>query len=102
MEPILFNMDLNPETKTLTIGFGDPSTNDQIVAQVERRLKAVPFPGGDLIKINGPASLPVAFVLAHHLIHLYGAVAIKDPKLGGFVVAVSHNPSYPVGHIIPA
>ncbi|MEA1981373.1 MAG: CRISPR-associated protein Csx3 [candidate division Zixibacteria bacterium] len=56
--------------------------------------------GGPLIKINGPASLPVGMVLAHALGHLYGAVACFDPKLSKYVVAVAHGGNYQVGDLV--
>lgn len=81
-----------------SVGFGDPATNIEIVKEVD----AMPLMGcGMLALISGPASLPVAFVLAHKLCHRYGAVAIFDPKLSGFVVSVSHNPDFKVGDFIP-
>ena len=58
--------------------------------------------GGGLLKINGPASLPVAMVLARKLSHLFAAIAFFDPKLNKYVVAISHsrNPDYAVGNLI--
>lgn len=89
---------------TLKIGFGSPAQNDQIVKDVEARLDemaaASELVGGDVLRVNGPASLPVAMVIAHKVCHLYGAVACFDPKLAKYVVAISHNPSYNVGDLI--
>lgn len=82
------------------IGFGDPATNQDIVREVARHFKDEPPHGGGVLLIDGPASLPVAFVLCHAVAHLYGAVAVKDPKLGGFVVCVSHDPTHTVGDLI--
>ena len=42
----------------------------------------------------------MSFALAHAVSHVYGAVAVYDPKLDGYVVAVSHDPEYPVGALI--
>lgn len=94
----LFN--LNLDNDVLKVGFGDPASNDAIVKEVSASLKAMSLPGGPLLKINGPASLPVAVVIAHATVHLYGAVAVYDPKLGKYVVSVSHNPQYAVGDLI--
>ncbi len=58
--------------------------------------------GGRLVLVNGPASLPVACVLAHYLAHRFGAVAVYDPKLGSYVVSITHDPEYPLGALIPA
>jgi CRISPR-associated protein Csx3 len=56
--------------------------------------------GGEVIRVNGPASLPVAMVLAHKLAHLYQAVACFDPKLGKYVVAIAHGDKYAVGDLV--
>jgi hypothetical protein len=45
-------------------------------------------------------SLPVAFVIAHAVGHRYGSVAIRDPKLSAFVVAITHDPEHPLGELI--
>ena len=88
----------------LKVGFGSPAQNDQIVrdavARLDEMTKAGELAGGKLIKINGPASLPVACVLAHAVGHLYAAVGVFDPKLGKYVVAVSHDPDLTVGDLI--
>jgi len=92
------------ENGVLRVGFGDPAQNDQIVKDAMTRLDemaaAGELTGGDVIRVNGPASLPVAMVLCHKVAHLYGAVACFDPKLGKYVVAVSHNPAFQVGALI--
>lgn len=81
-----------------TIGFGDPGNNTDIVREVD----AMQLNGcGMLALISGPASLPVAFVLCHKLAHRYGAIGVFDPKLSGFVIAVSHNPDFKVGDFLP-
>jgi CRISPR-associated protein Csx3 len=89
---------------TLLISFGEPASNDQIVKDAAGRLeemaKSKELQGGQLLKINGPASIPVAFVLAHRLCHLYGAIGCFDPKLGKYVICVTHNPKYNLGDLI--
>lgn len=88
----------------LKIGFGSPAQNNQIVVDAEARLdemvEAGELVGGDVLRINGPASLPVAMVIAHAVCHLYGAVACFDPKLAKYVVVISHSPPYIVGDLI--
>lgn len=87
----------------LKVNFGQPAQNDQIVRDAASRLTemASELTGGTLLKINGPASIPVAFVLAHGLAHLYGAIAIYEPKLNGkYVVCITHNPTYKIGDLI--
>tara|TARA_R110001592_G_scaffold162601_1_gene396193 strand:+ start:3383 stop:3688 length:306 start_codon:yes stop_codon:yes gene_type:complete len=98
-----FKINFDKETSTLKIGFNPekPATNVELVKDAEAEINAVKDKiMGPLLKITGPASLPVAFVLAHTLSHLCGAIAIFDPKLGKFVVAVSHNPDFKLGDSI--
>ena len=89
---------------TLQIGFGTPAQNDEIVKDAEARLDELVLngilAGGEMIRINGPASLPVAMVLAHKLAHLYGTVACFDPKLSKYVVAIAHGGKFAVGDLI--
>lgn len=85
----------------LKIGFGDPAPNTEIVREVAEGFRDLQLPGGELLLINGPASLPVAFALAHHVCHLYSAVGVFDPKLSGYVVAISHDPKFSVGDLLP-
>lgn len=95
---------LNLEGDLLKVGFGDPASNDTIVKDVVRTLDEMredgKLAGGPLLKINGPASLPVAVVLTHALAHIYGVVSVWDPKLQKYVVSVSHDPFYDVGDLI--
>lgn len=84
------------------IGFGTPAQNDQIVRDAQVALEAIGEVGGQLALVNGPASLPVAVVVAHHLLHRYAAVGIFDPKMAGYVVASSHGSDYALGDLIPA
>jgi CRISPR-associated protein Csx3 len=85
---------------TLKIGFGDPAQNDQICRDAEVILQALSLTGGKVVKINGPASLPVSVVIAHHVAHLFEAVAVFDPKLSKYVISVSHGGPYKVGDLI--
>lgn len=95
---------INLTDGVLKVGFGQPAQNDQIVRDAEKRCDEMiangELAGGDVIRVNGPASLPVAMVLCHKVAHLYGAVACFDPKLSKYVVAVSHNPSYTIGDLV--
>lgn len=88
----------------LRVGFGEPAQNDQIVKDAVARLEEMAtsgeLTGGQLLKINGPVSIPVAFVLAHKLAHIYGAIGFFDPKLGKYVICITHNPSYKLGDLI--
>ena len=88
------------DDNVLKIGFGSPAQNDQIVKDATSILDELDLPGGSLIKINGPASLPVAIAIGHAVHHKYGAVGVFDPKLGKYVVAVSHGNEYQVGQLV--
>jgi CRISPR-associated protein Csx3 len=97
-----YNIELDGER--LNIGFANPAQNDQIVRDAAARLDEMAesgeLKGGQLLKINGPASLPVACVLAHKVAHLFGAVGVFDPKLGKYVISITHNPTYKLGDLI--
>lgn len=97
-----YNIEL--EGNVLKVGFGEPAQNDQIVrdaaARLEQMSQSGELSGGPLLKINGPASLPVAGVLTHKVCHIYGAVGVFDPKLGKYVIAITHNPTYKLGDLI--
>jgi CRISPR-associated protein Csx3 len=97
-----YNIELDGEI--LNIGFAEPAQNDQIVRDAAARLDEMAesgeLKGGQLLKINGPASLPVACVLAHKVAHLFGAVGVFDPKLGKYVISITHNPTYKLGDLI--
>ena len=88
----------------LKVGFGEPAQNDEIVREVEARLNEIKGNGlgGAVALINGPASLPVALVIGHHLAHQFGAVGVFDPKIAGYVIAASHGSNWKVGDVIPA
>lgn len=95
---------IKKEGDVLRIGFGKPAQNNQIVRDAVGRLnemvKNKELMGGSLIKINGAASLPVVVAIAHGIGHLYKTVAVFDPKLGRYVVAVSHGDQYCPGDLI--
>lgn len=86
---------------TVRIGFGEPGTNTEIVPDAVAAMADLPLAGGRGIHLNGPASLPVAMAIAHAVAHRYGYVACYDPKLLGYVVAISHDPSRRVGELVP-
>jgi CRISPR-associated protein Csx3 len=95
---------LTMEGNVLKLKFGCAASNDKIVPFVEQKMKAMienkEIPWGELVKIDGPASLPVAAVIAHKLAHLYSVVAVFDPKLQKFVVAISHSDKNQSGDLI--
>ena len=75
----------------LRLSFGTPAQNDQIVKDAVLALESLKLSGGETVLLNGPASLPVACAIAHGVAHLYKEVAVFDPKMAGYVVAVSHG-----------
>ena len=88
----------------LRIGFGAPANNDVIVRDVAKRLDEMCDGGelqaGRLIKVDGPASLPVAMVLADKLSDLFEVIACFDPKMTRYVVVISRDPNFAVGTLI--
>ena len=90
----------------LWVKFGTPGDNTQIVKDAAVRLdamqKAGELSGGDLLKINGPASLPVAMFLGHRLSDLFEVIACFDPKMHQYVIAISRSSDskYAVGNVI--
>ena len=100
----VYKIDLE-DNNILQLCMGDvPAQNDVLVQTVEKKLDeliaAKKIYGGEIIKINGPATLPIAFVLAHKLNHLYEAVAMYDPKLSKYVIVITHGPKYRVGDLV--
>jgi len=100
---------LRLEGDILKVGFGDPGQGDQIVRdvamQLDDMLSAQKFACGPLLKINGRSSVLVSYVIAHKLAHLYGAIAVFDPKIGErgldrYVITISHTPAYRIGDVL--
>jgi len=103
----MFNLELvhDQNCQRLNIGFAKDvvATNAELVPFVEQQLEELinrePMQGR-LLKINGACSVPIALTIAHKVAHLYGAVAMFDPKLSGYVVAITHNPEYKLGMVL--
>ncbi|KST68543.1 hypothetical protein [Mastigocoleus testarum] len=101
---------IDVEGDILKVKFGAIKANgDRIVKDAAKRLDELlgfgAIPGGKLLKIDGPASLPVCYLIAHKLSHLYGAIAIFDPKIGRkgyktYIIAITHTPAYEIGELI--
>jgi CRISPR-associated protein Csx3 len=85
---------------TLNIGFSKPATNTIVLPDAIAAIAELKLPGGRGVRFNGRASLPVAMALAHSVAHLYGYVACYDPKLQGYVVAISHDPALRPGQLL--
>ena len=75
----------------IEIGFGAPAQNDRVVPDAVAAIAALGLAGGEGLLITGPASLPAAFAISHAVAHLYQFVAVYDPKLTAYVVAISHG-----------
>jgi len=93
----------SPRTDSLTVidlKFGDPANNDQLVPAAIEALSSLQLPGGRGILFNGAASLPIAMALAHGVAHLYQFVACFDPKIGKYVVSISHTPGIRPGDLL--
>ena len=99
----LYFITVEPDN-VLVLSFGTPADNDKLVIEVTQIIDNLIdeglITGGELIKLNGPATLPISFVLAHKLNHLYQAVAMYDPKLSKYVVSITHGGKYNLGDLI--
>lgn len=104
MPPYMLEVSRSANGDVLRVRFGDPAGNDEIVRHVAARLDEMKaggeFAGGKLLRIDGPASLPVCMAVSHELAHLYAALAWYDPKLRKHVVAISHDPDHRVGDLL--
>lgn len=87
----------------VSINENNPTKGDRLVRDAETRLEELitsgELSGGELIKINGRTSLPLAYTILHKIGHLYSAIAVRDLRLG-YVVVVSTNPQYQLGDIL--
>jgi hypothetical protein len=105
-DKIMGSYNITAETdNVLRLAFGEiPAQNDVLVKEAAQKIEELiavgTIIGGEIIKINGPASLPVAFVLAHKLNHLYQAIAVFDPKISKYVVAIAHGDKYKLGDLV--
>ncbi len=84
----------------LEVGFVGEAENDRRVVDAVAAIRELELTGGPLVCFNGPCSLPVAMALAHAVAHLFGTVAVRDPKMGKYVVAISHRPDLSVGSLL--
>ncbi len=93
----------------LRVGFSrnHPAHGDRVVRDVLVRLEQMQavLTGGKLLKIDGPQSIAVAYTIAHKLAHLYGAIAVFDPKIGKpgyktYIVVISHDSNYKIGDLV--
>lgn len=99
-----FRIELETSDRLRVSFTGVPADNARLVREALTQMEALThsgqLAGGPLLRVNGPASLPVAFVIAHAVAHRYQAVAIFDPKLERYVVAIAHGPAFQPGDLI--
>jgi CRISPR-associated protein Csx3 len=104
-----FNINLSGNN--LLVDIGEAADNDRIVvdavARLEELIASGELSGGNLLKINGRATVPVSHAIATKIAHLYGAIAVFDPKLrfegkDRYVVSISHNSDYKLGDLLEA
>ncbi len=92
--------------KVLQVGFGEPADNDRIVRdameELDRAIASGELAGGEILFIDGKASVVVSFAIAAKVGHIFGAIAVSDPKLGKdtFVVTITHSESYKLGAVL--
>lgn len=84
----------------LFIKFMDPADNDRVVPAAIAALAELGLEGGRGVLFNGRSSLPVSMALAHAVAHLYGFVACFDPKMGKYVVCISHTAGLRPGDVL--
>ena len=74
-------------------------------ARIDELIASGKLRGGKLIKVNGKATLLSSYVIASRLGHLYGAIAVYDPKIcdmgiDRYIVALSHGSGMAVGSVL--
>lgn len=79
--------------------------NDALVKEVTETITALidneGLISGEIIKVYGPLSVPIAFVLAHKLSPLFKTVAVYDPRLKNkYVVTIVNGGEYSVGDLV--
>lgn len=67
--------------------------------EIERQLPEIS--GHDVLVISGRGPIWLYGVILHRYMHLFPAVAVYDPKLGGAIIVVSHLKTVKVGTVIP-
>lgn len=98
-------LDQTESCQQINVGFdpNKPAANQELVvyvaAELEKLIEDAPM-RGQLLKINGACSLPIAALIVSKVASLYGAIAIYDPKPSGYVVSVTHNPDYQLGQLL--
>ena len=84
---------------------GKEVDGDQILrdakAQLEGLINSGKLPRGNrLLKIDGRSTVLAGFLIADRLAHRYSSLAVFDPKLGKYVVTISHSQDYQIGQVL--
>ena len=90
----------NESAALLKVGFVGSALGDTVLRSAVKAIEAVDLSGGGVVLINGPMTLPVAFVIAHKVLHLFTAVAVYDPKMNGYLVVASHGSKHNPGDLV--
>ena len=74
-------------------------------ARLNELLATGKLKGGRLIRVNGKVSLLASCVIAYRLQHLYGAIAVYDPKIcdvgiDRYMVSISHGSGMAIGSVL--
>ena len=96
----LITVERPTEGLLLRVSFGAPSSNGPKVRDAADQLAELAangeLAGGGKVFVNGPASMPVAFAIAHEVGHIFSEVWVYDPKEDHYVLSISHSET-PIG-----
>jgi CRISPR-associated protein Csx3 len=106
-----FKIEFTKENTTvdfLEVGRTEKNVRGDILFQdalLEFKRERKKIKGGSFLKINGVASLPIAYLLSHELCHLYRVVTVYYPQQGGekenrYIVVNSFTQEYQIGDIL--
>jgi CRISPR-associated protein Csx3 len=99
----------NIESNVLKVRFEKPANGNQVIKDavvgLEKMVRLGGLSGEKLLKIDGPASVAVTYLIAHQISQFYGALAIFDAKIDRpgyktFIIAVFQTPAYKTGELI--
>ena len=81
----------------LSCDFGAVAADgDEIVREVAEYVRHLGIYGRGCF-VTGRMSVPVAFVVGHAFGHMFGFVAVFDPKIGTYIVVTAHADGVVVG-----
>lgn len=75
-------------------------SSTEIVEKVTYNIDCMGFGEGHTLKIYGNFSPAIAFAIANCTLPLFITLAVYDPDLEAYLVAVSHNPDLQIGRTI--